>query len=100
MAFTLVWLEGAADTFREIEAAARKSLETRTKPYRQRRPGGRGCSSKLPPFAVRSSAISARKRSAMLVLLPSWSKNTRMINMVRAHYCWDSPQVDALFIFK
>jgi hypothetical protein len=31
MAFTLVWLEGAADTFRELEAAARKSLDTRNK---------------------------------------------------------------------
>ncbi len=30
MAFSLVWLEGAADIFRELEAAARKSLETRT----------------------------------------------------------------------
>ena len=31
MAFTLVWLEGAADTFGELEAAARNSLETRNK---------------------------------------------------------------------
>ncbi len=31
MAFSLVWLEGAANTFRELEAAARQSLETRTK---------------------------------------------------------------------
>jgi hypothetical protein len=31
MAFTLVWLEGAADTFRELEAAARKSLDTRNR---------------------------------------------------------------------
>lgn len=31
MPFTLVWLEGAADTFGELEAAARKSLDTRTK---------------------------------------------------------------------
>lgn len=31
MPFTLVWLEGAAETFAELETAARKSLETRTK---------------------------------------------------------------------
>ena len=31
MPSTLVWLEGAADTFGELEAAARKSLDTRTK---------------------------------------------------------------------
>ncbi len=29
MPFTLVWLEGSADTFRELEAVARKSLEKR-----------------------------------------------------------------------
>ncbi len=31
MPFTPVWLEGAADTFHELEAAARKSLENRRK---------------------------------------------------------------------
>ncbi len=31
MPFTLVWLEGAAETFGGMEAAARKSLETRNK---------------------------------------------------------------------
>lgn len=36
MAFTLVWLDEAADTFRELEAAARKSLETRTKSKKAR----------------------------------------------------------------
>ena len=30
MPFTLVWLEASADTFREIQAAAQKSLERRT----------------------------------------------------------------------
>ena len=29
MPFTLVWLEGSADTFHELEAAARKSLDNR-----------------------------------------------------------------------
>ena len=29
MPFTLVWLEGATDTFRELEAAAQKSLDNR-----------------------------------------------------------------------
>ena len=31
MPFTLVWLEGAADTFRELESAAQKSLDNRRK---------------------------------------------------------------------
>lgn len=31
MAFTLVWLEGAADTFGDLQAAAQKSLASRTK---------------------------------------------------------------------
>jgi hypothetical protein len=31
MPFALVWLEGAAETFGGLEAAARKSLETRTR---------------------------------------------------------------------
>ena len=31
MPFTLVWLEGAADTFHELEAAAQKSLDNRQK---------------------------------------------------------------------
>jgi len=31
MSFALVWLEESADTFRELEAAARKSLENRQK---------------------------------------------------------------------
>ena len=31
MSFTLVWLEESADTFHELEAAARKSLEHRQK---------------------------------------------------------------------
>ena len=31
MPFTLVWLEGAADTFHELESAAQKSLENRQK---------------------------------------------------------------------
>lgn len=30
MAFTLVWLEGSAETFGELQAAAQKSLENRT----------------------------------------------------------------------
>ena len=31
MSFTLVWPEGAADTFHELEAAAQKSLHNRQK---------------------------------------------------------------------
>ena len=31
MPFTLVWLEGAADTFHELESAAQKSLDNRQK---------------------------------------------------------------------
>ena len=31
MPFTLVWLEGATDTFHELEAAAQKSLDNRQK---------------------------------------------------------------------
>ena len=31
MPFTLVWLESSTDTFHELEAAARKSLESRQK---------------------------------------------------------------------
>lgn len=31
MSFTLVWLEGAADTFHELESAAQKSLDNRQK---------------------------------------------------------------------
>ena len=31
MPFTLVWLEESADTFRELQAAAQKSLEARAK---------------------------------------------------------------------
>ena len=30
MPFTLVWLEASANTFRELQAAAQKSIETRT----------------------------------------------------------------------
>jgi hypothetical protein len=30
MAFTLVWLEGSAETFRELQGAAQKSLQNRT----------------------------------------------------------------------
>ncbi len=36
MPFTLVWLEASTDTFRELEAAARKSLETRQKSKRSK----------------------------------------------------------------
>lgn len=36
MPFTLVWLEGAADTFRELESAAQKSLDNRLKSRKSR----------------------------------------------------------------
>ena len=50
MAFTVVWLEGAADTFREIEAAARKSLETRTKSNKAKTSGQEGLFKQIVPF--------------------------------------------------
>ena len=36
MPFTLVWLEASADTFRELQAAAQKSIETRTAPKKSK----------------------------------------------------------------
>ena len=36
MPFTLVWLEASADTFRELQAAAQKSLESRAAPKKSK----------------------------------------------------------------
>ena len=36
MPLTLVWLAASANTFRELQAAAQKSLETRTAPKKSK----------------------------------------------------------------